>query len=67
MYTLYKYVQYIKIADYSWQNITMDFIIKLLKSEDVSIGIKYNNILIVMDKFIKYIYLILCNKGFTIK
>ena len=30
-------------------------------------GIKYNSILIVVDKFIKYIYLILCNEEFTVK
>ena len=45
----------------------MDFIVKLSKLEDVSTGIKYNNILIVVDKFIKYVYLISCNKGFTAK
>ena len=45
----------------------MDFIIKLLKLENISIEVKYNSILIVVDKFIKYIYLIFCNKKFTVK
>ena len=45
----------------------MDFIVKLLKSKDISIGVKYNNILIVVDKFTKYIYLISYNEEFTIK
>ena len=37
----------------------MDFITKLSKSEDIVIKIKYNNILIVVDKLIKYMHLIL--------
>ena len=45
----------------------MDFIVKLLKSEDISTKIKYNSILIVVNKFTKYIYLILYNEGFTAK
>ena len=53
--------------DYLWQNITIDFIMKLLKLEDISIGVKYNNILIIVDKLSKYIYLILYNKRFTAK
>ena len=56
-----------KIADYLWQNITMDFIVKLLKSENVSTGIRYNNILVIMYKYIKYTYLILCSEEFTAK
>ena len=41
----------------------MDFIIKLLKSEDYITGISYNNILVVIDKLIKYLYLILYKKA----
>ena len=66
-YTLYEYIQYSKIADYPWQNIIIDFIVKLSKSEDVSIEVRYDNILIVMDKLIKYTYLILCSEEFTAK
>ena len=40
---------------------------KLPKSEDISIEIKYNNILIVVDKFTKYIHLISYNKKFIVK
>ena len=36
----------------------MDFIVKLLKSEDISINIKYNNILVIVDKLTKYVYFI---------
>ena len=45
----------------------MDFIIKLLKSENVTNNIKYNNILIIINKLIKYAHLILYNKEFTAK
>ena len=45
----------------------MDFIIKLPKSENISTRIRYNSILIVVDKFTKYIYLISCKKNFTAK
>ena len=45
----------------------MDFIVKLPKSEDINIRVKYNNILVIVDKFTKYIYLILCKKEFTAK
>ena len=45
----------------------MDFIMKLLKSEDVSTRVKYNSILVVVDKLTKYTYLILCKKDFIVK
>ena len=45
----------------------MDFIMKLLKSENVSTEVKYDNILVVVDKLIKYVYLILCKKDFIVK
>ena len=45
----------------------MDFIVKLLRSEDVSIEVKYNSILVIVNKLIKYIHLILYNKKFTVK
>ena len=45
----------------------MDFIMKLPKSEDIIIRIKYDSILVVVNKLTKYIYLIPYNKEFTIK
>ena len=45
----------------------MDFIIKLLKSEDTTINIKYNSILVIVNKLTKYIYLILYNKRLIVK
>ena len=45
----------------------MDFIMKLLKSEDISIDIKYNSILIIINKLTKYIYFISYLEIFEIK
>ena len=45
----------------------MDFIIKLLKLKDIASGAKYNSILIIINKLIKYIYLIPYNEKFTVK
>ena len=45
----------------------MDFIVKLPKSKDINIRIKYNNILIIVDKLTKYAYLILYIKIFETK
>ena len=41
----------------------MDYITKLSKSENIVTKIKYNSILMAVNKFIKYIHLILHNKG----
>ena len=45
----------------------INFIIKLLKLENSIINIEYNNILIIIDKFIKYVCLISYNKKSVIK
>ena len=45
----------------------MDFIVKFLKSEDTNTNIKYNNILIIIDKLIKCVYFILYIKIFETK
>ena len=45
----------------------MDFIVKLSRLEDISIEIRYNSILIVVDKFTKYAYLIFCKENFIAK
>ena len=40
---------------------------KFSKSEDLIINIKYNSILVIIDKLTKYIYLISYNKKFMTK
>ena len=44
----------------------MNFIIKLLKSKNLTINVTYDTILIIMNRFIKYAYFISIKKN-TIK
>jgi hypothetical protein len=62
-YVLYKIIQSLDIPKTSWTLIILDFIIKLLLSRDLIIGIKYNSILVVMDRLTIYIYMILYLKA----
>jgi hypothetical protein len=39
--------------------IVLDFVIKLLLSRDLIIGVKYDSILVVIDRLTKYTYIIL--------
>ena len=45
----------------------MDFIVKFPKSKDISIGVKYNNILIIINKSIKYTHFISYRELFEVK
>ena len=45
----------------------MNFIIKLLKLKNLTIEDKYNSILIIINKLIKYSHIIVCKKKFTTK
>ena len=45
----------------------MNFIVKLPRLENISTGIRYDNILVVVDKLIKYVYLISCKEDFIAK
>ena len=45
----------------------MNFIIKLLKSTNLAIEDKYNSILIMINKLIKYSHIIACKKKFIAK
>ena len=45
----------------------MDFIVKLSKSKDLITNIKYDSILIIINKLTKYMYLISYNEKFTAK
>ena len=47
--------------------ILWDFIIKLLKSKDPIIGVEYDIILIVVDKYTKWGYFIICIEEITAK
>jgi hypothetical protein len=58
-YALYRIIQSLDILKTPWTSIILDFIVKLLLLQDLITGIKYNSILVIMDKLIKYIYIIL--------
>ncbi len=45
----------------------MNFIIKLPKSMNLAIGDKYDSILVMIDKLIKYSYIIACKEKFMAK
>jgi hypothetical protein len=47
--------------------IVLDFVIKLLLLQDLIIGIEYDFILVIIDRLIKYIYIILYLKASTVK
>ena len=40
-----------------WSSIALDFIVKLLKSKEPLTGVSYNNILMIIDRLIKYVHL----------
>jgi len=47
--------------------IIINFIIKLFKSTNLAIKNKYNSILIIVNKLIKYLYIIVCKEKFIAK
>ena len=51
----------------TWGSITMDFIVKLSKSKDLINNTNYNNILVIVKRFIKYNKFIPINKSYLIK
>ena len=50
--------QQIEAPQQAWQEITMDFIVKLPLSKDTITDIKYNSILVVVDRLTKYAHFI---------
>jgi hypothetical protein len=50
-----------------WISIVLDFVVKLLLSRDLIIGVKYDSILVVTDRLIKYIYIILYLEASTVE
>jgi hypothetical protein len=62
-YALYNIIQSLDIPKTPWISIVLDFVIKLLLSQDLITGIKYDFILVVTDGLIKYTYMILYLKA----
>ena len=52
---MYNKTQMVKLLDILWKKITMNFIIKLLKSKDSTTKIMYNSIMVVINKLIKHV------------
>jgi hypothetical protein len=52
-------MQLLDILKTLWTSIVLDFVIKLLLLQDLIIGIKYDFILVIINKLTKYIYIIL--------
>ena len=63
-YNKYGKMQVIRLFDVPWEEITMDFIIKLLKSKDPTMEIFYDSIMVVVDKLTKYFYFIFFKETF---
>ena len=58
-------MQAIKIPTAPQEDIAIDFVTGLLGSTDPATEVKYNVILIIMDRFIKYAKIISCKKECT--
>ena len=54
----YSKQQQIEAPQQAWQEITMDFIVKLPLSKDTITDIKYDSILVVVDRLTKYAHFI---------
>jgi hypothetical protein len=50
-----------------WTLIALDFVVKLLLSRDPITGIKYDFILVIIDKLTKYTYIILYLEASTVE
>ena len=50
--------QQIDLPEVAWDTITIDFVVKLPRSEDPVTKVKYDSILVVVDKLTKYAHLI---------
>ena len=61
----YRQLQTQEPPESPWQDITMDFITKLLASSDVVTGTKYDSILVIVDKLTKYTEMIPFKETYT--
>jgi hypothetical protein len=52
-------MQLLDIPKIPWTSIILDFVIKLLLSQDLITGIEYDFILVITDRLTKYTYIIL--------
>src|SRR6266702_8572427 len=64
---LYRKLQPVETPSGPWEVISWDFIVKLLKSKDPVTGQEDNNILVIVDKVIKWGYFILYTEEMSAK
>ena len=62
-YKFYRELQTLPIFKRAWSSVTINFIVKLFKSKDSINNTSYNNILIIVKRFIKYNKFILINES----
>ena len=55
----YEDLQLMKVFTVLWDNVTMNFVIKLLKFKNLTMNEVYNSIMIIVNKLIKYFIIIL--------
>ena len=57
-YTPYGLIKSPKTPPRPWKSIALDFVVTLLLSKDPIIGLEYDSIYIVIDRFTKYAYIV---------
>jgi hypothetical protein len=60
-------MQSLDIPKTPWTLIVLDFVVKLLLSQDLITGIEYDFILVITDRLTKYIYIILYLEASTVE
>ena len=58
-YTPYGLIKLLETLLRLWKLITLDFVVGLLLSRDPIIGLEYDSICVVTDRFTKYAYMVL--------
>ena len=58
-YTLYRLIKLLETLLRPWKLIALDFVVGLLLSRDPIIGLEYDSICVVTDRFTKYAYIVL--------
>ena len=57
-HALYRELKNLDMLGYVWDLVSIDFIVKLLKLEELIIKVIYNSILVIVDRLIKFTYFI---------
>ena len=58
-YAPYGLIKSLETLPRPWKSITLDFVVGLLLSRDPIIGLEYDSICVVTDRFTKYAYIVL--------